>query len=135
MEHGLPWQWTPRKLRRFLKLEDTNAYVASCDGKLIGFAIASIGEARAHLVLLAVQPGWRRTGLGTQLLKWQVEAAQTAGITDMTLELRSSNLTARAFYQDAGFVLTRTVPGYYNKQEDALRYKLKPLRIPEKHTG
>ena len=135
MEHGLPWQWTPRKLRRFLKLEDTNAYVAYCDDKLVGFAIASIGEARSHLVLLAVQPGWRRAGLGTQLLKWQLEAAQIAGTTDMTLELRSSNMAARAFYQDAGFLLTRTVPGYYNKQEDALRYRLKPLRIPETHTG
>ena len=86
-------------------------------------------------MLLAVHPSWRRTGLGTQLLKWQVEAAQTAGITDMTLELRSSNRVAQTFYQDAGFVLTRTVAGYYNKQEDAIRYRLKPLRIPEKHTG
>jgi len=135
VEHGLPWQWTPRKLRRFLKHQDTNAYVAFCNGKLAGFSIASIGEARAHLVLLAVQPNWRRAGLGTQLLKWQLEAVQTAGINDMSLELRRSNMVARAFYQDAGFVLTRTVPGYYNKQEDALRYRLKPIRIPETHAG
>ena len=135
VEYGLPWQWTPRKLRRFLKLDDTNAYVAFCDGKLAGFAIASIGEARAHLVLFAVQPNFQRSGLGTQLLKWQLEAAQTAGINDMTLELRSSNMAGRAFYQHAGFVLTRTVPGYYNKQEDAIRYRLKPIRIPETHAG
>lgn len=134
VEHGLPWQWTPRKLRRFLALEDTNAYVAYSNKTLAGFAIASLGEARAHLVLLAVRPAWRRAGLGSHLLRWQLEAAQTAGTNDMTLELRSGNDAAIKFYEAAGFVQTRTIEGYYNKQEDALRFRLKPIRTATTRT-
>jgi len=122
-------------VRRFLSLADTNAYVAYRGNTLAGFAIASLGEARAHLVLLAVSKPSRRTGIGSNLLKWQLEAAQTAGINDMTLELRSTNMAARLFYQSAGFEQTRTIAGYYNGQEDALRFRLNPIRIAEPHTG
>ena len=85
-------------------------------------------------MLLAVRPGWRRAGLGSHLLRWQLEAAQTAGANDMTLELRSTNAAAIKFYKAAGFLQTRTVKGYYNKQEDALRFKLKPIRTATSRT-
>lgn len=128
VEHGLPWSWTPNRLKRFFGLPFTNAYVAEVNGTFAGFSIASLGETRAHLVLLAVEPEWRKNGVGSQLLQWQLIAAQTAGLTDMTLEVRASNLLAQHFYENAGFNKVRVLYQYYCGVEDAIRLRIAPIR-------
>jgi len=132
IEVGLPWSWTPNRLKRFIGLASTNAYVAESDGtsgtEIVGFSVASLGDVRAHLVLLAVDRRWRNRGIGRELLEWQLRAAQTAGLTDMTLEVRSGNRTAQLFYASAGFKKVRTLSRYYCGVEDAVRLRLTPIR-------
>ena len=128
VEQGLPWSWTPERLKRFLRLSSTNCYVADVNGQFAGFSIASLGDARAHLVLLAVENKWRNQGIGRELLDWQLRAAQTAGLADMSLEVRDSNRTAQLFYASAGFSKIRVLPRYYCGVEDAVRLRLSPLR-------
>ncbi len=129
IEFGLPWSWTPSRLNRYLKLADSNAYVITENGNIIGFSVASLGDARAHLVLLAVNSKCRRRGLGSRLLGWQLTAAQTAGLTDITLELRENNRAAQCFYSKMGFTCIRTLPGYYGS-ENGLRMRLSPIKAP-----
>lgn len=128
IEHGLPWSWTPNRLKRFIALSSTNAYVAEINGQIAGFSVASIGDARAHLVLLAVEKAHRNQGIGRELLEWQLLAAQTAGLADMSLEVRALNRTAQLFYASAGFRKIRTLPRYYCGVEDAIRFRLTPIR-------
>ena len=127
IEHDLPWSWTPPRVRQVLAQSDTNAYVATVNGQRSGFSITTLGARQAHLVLLAVLPDWRRLGLGSQLLSWQLETARTAGIVRMSLEVRSRNRAARIFYQQQGFRFERSIPGYYSRREDAVRMSLSPL--------
>lgn len=138
IEQGLPWTWTPNRLKRYLALPGTNTYVAEIGGQLVGFSVASIGDVRAHLVLLAVEKNWRNRGIGRELLEWQLLAAQTAGLADMSLEVRAVNRTALLFYAASGFKKVRTLPKYYCGIEDAVRLRLTPIRarLPmlEKHT-
>ncbi len=128
IEHGLPWSWTPTRIKRFLALSSSNAYVVDIDGQFAGFSISSLGDARAHLVLLAVEPKWRKQGIGKILLDWQVQAARTAGLTDMSLEVRSMNKVAQLFYAAAGFSRIRSLPKYYCGIEDAVRFRMQPIR-------
>ena len=128
IEHGLPWSWTPTRLKRFLNLGSTNAYVAEVSGQVVGFSVASLGDARAHLVLLAVDRAFRHRGIGRELLEWQLLAAQTAGLADMSLEVRAANRTAQLFYASAGFQKVRSLPRYYCGVEDAVRFRLTPIR-------
>jgi ribosomal-protein-alanine N-acetyltransferase len=100
---------------------DTLAPVACDRGRVAGFGLMEFGEERAHLVLLAVRPAQRRTGVGRRLVDWLVESARTAGIASLHLELRSGNEAARAFYRAMGFDETIVVPGYYRGRESALR--------------
>ncbi len=116
-------------MRQVLAQPDTNAYVATVDGARIGFSIASLGSRQAHLVLLAVLPDWRRMGLGSRLLEWQLTSARTAGLVRMSLEVRARNRSARLFYQRQGFRFERNIPGYYSRREDAVRMTLAPLRL------
>ncbi len=36
IEHGLPWRWTPERVRRFVRDRDTNVAVAREGGRLVG---------------------------------------------------------------------------------------------------
>ena len=81
------------------------------------------------VVLLAVRPAQRRTGIGRQLLEWLIESAHTAGMESLHLELRAGNEAGHAFYRAMGFCETITVPGYYRGREAALRM-LRMLRVP-----
>jgi ribosomal protein S18 acetylase RimI-like enzyme len=102
-------------------------------GAINGFAILEFGDERAHLVLLAVRPSHRRTGIGQRMLEWMIESARVAGIASIHLELRAGNDEARKFYRAMGFYETVLVPGYYRggegRKEGALRM-LRVLRVP-----
>ena len=128
IEGGLTWSWTPKRLTQYCSLASTNAYVATINGRFAGFSIASLGDVRAHLVLLAVEPRYRKRGVGLELLNWQIRAAQTAGLTDMSLEVRVANRVAQLFYASVGFMHIRLLSNYYCGVEDAARYRMKPIR-------
>jgi len=137
IESGLGWKYDAARVLRAIRERETLAAVA-CEGKsgkgaIVGFAIMEFGDERAHLVLLAVRPSHRRTGIGQRMLEWLLESARCAGIASVHLELRAGNEAARRFYRAMGFYETVLVPGYYRsgegKKEGALRM-LRVLRVP-----
>ncbi|MFN2646081.1 MAG: GNAT family N-acetyltransferase [Burkholderiales bacterium] len=141
IEAGLGWKYDGGRVMRAIRDRETLTIVA-CDAKsgaaaarapINGFAIMELGDERAHLVLLAVRPSHRRTGIGQRMLEWLLESARVAGIASIHLELRSGNEAARRFYRAMGFYETVLVPGYYRggegRKEGALRM-LRVLRVP-----
>jgi ribosomal-protein-alanine N-acetyltransferase len=144
IEAGLGWKYDAGRVMRAIRDRETLAVVACEGGKpaagrgtpsgaLSGFAIMEFGEERAHLVLLAVRPAHRRSGIGQRMLEWMLESARCAGIASIHLELRAGNEAARRFYRAMGFYETVLVPGYYRsgegRKEGALRM-LRVLRVP-----
>ncbi len=80
---------------------------------------------RAEMVDLRVLTTERRQGFGRQLL-WASLAA-LEGVRSVDLEVRSSNLPARALYESLGFCEAGTRPNYYvtaNGCEDAVLMSL-----------
>ena len=75
---------------------------------------------RAHLLLFAVEPRWRRRGLGAELFRYLETLAKRGGIAELRLEVRARNRGARAFYRALGFAETSRLRGYYERREDAL---------------
>jgi ribosomal-protein-alanine N-acetyltransferase len=120
VEHGLRWRWTPPRVRKQIDDPDTTTLVASVDGKIAGFAIMHFGDLRAHLVLLAVEPRYRKTGIGGALLQWLEATCITAGIQDIRLEVRAGNDMAQRFYRNRGFMTMGRIPGYYDRREAAV---------------
>jgi ribosomal-protein-alanine N-acetyltransferase len=121
IETGLGWTYDAAKIARLIAKPDTLA-LAACDGPdLVGFAVMQFGDERAHLVLLAVRPSHHRRGVARHMMNWLLRSAYTAGIAELTLELRAGNAGARAFYRAMGFSDTGLLPGYYGNGEPALR--------------
>jgi [ribosomal protein S18]-alanine N-acetyltransferase len=75
----------------------------------------------AHLTTLAVNPAYRRQGVGEQLLLHSIGMACHVGARWMTLEVRASNQAALALYHKYGFKECGKRPHYYHdNDEDAL---------------
>jgi [ribosomal protein S18]-alanine N-acetyltransferase len=74
-----------------------------------------------HIILLGINPEYRRQGLGELLLKNLLNNAQNRGVVRATLEVRSSNLAAIALYEKTGFKIAGKRKGYYqDNNEDAV---------------
>jgi ribosomal-protein-alanine acetyltransferase len=121
IEHGLAWSWNEDRVERCLRNRDCVVLAARDRRRVVGFAIMEFYAIHAHLNLLAVQPGFRRQGVGRQLLEWLEASARTAGIFTVNLELRSTNDGARAFYEKLGFMSAGRKAAYYDGREDAVR--------------
>ena len=86
----------------------------------------SLGPDEAHLLNIAVAPNRQRRGLGRQLLAKGLAIARQAGAERVFLEVRPSNIRARAVYEKAGFEFLSLRKKYYGppREEDALVYAL-----------
>jgi ribosomal-protein-alanine N-acetyltransferase len=122
IERGLGWSWTVSRVLRSIGDAQTNAIVLpAAGGALAGFGIMKYLDDEAHLLLLAVEPGLQRRGAGSALVSWLEASAQVAGIGQIYLEARVSNLAARAFYRHLGYREIQQVEGYYSGREASVR--------------
>lgn len=75
----------------------------------------------AHITTIAVDPEYRRLGLGQLLIIQMARSALQARATRMTLEVRMSNEGAQRLYRKYGFHDGGVRPRYYSDDfEDAL---------------
>jgi ribosomal protein S18 acetylase RimI-like enzyme len=69
---------------------------------------------------LAVAPGSRRTGIGTQLLRAVMAQAKSEGLQSLTLDLQTKNHPATRFCQSRGFRFAGYSDNYYSARDIAL---------------
>ena len=129
IESGLGWEYRPERIRGLIADRDTVSLVARDGDRVMGFAIMSFGDERAHLVLMAVRLAGQRRGIARRMTQWLIESASTAGVASVHLELRALNKDAHAFYRALGFDETLRLPGYYRGRETAVRM-IRVLRPP-----
>ena len=101
--------------------------VAEFEGEIVAYGIVAMGAGEAHILNLCVGPKLRSRGVGRQMLMLLIERASQAGMQDVFLEVRPSNVHAIALYQSVGFVEVGRRRGYYQAaegREDALVLKL-----------
>lgn len=120
IEHGLPWRWTPARVRRAIAHPATNVAVALDNGVVVAFGIMSYDDEIAHLQLLAVDATTRQRGIGSALLLWLEAVARVAGITRLRVEAREDNVPALIFYRKHGYHRRKSVAGMYEGVEDGV---------------
>jgi len=102
---GLVLRWLWRWVRGLYRLSLTGALLLARDKLRLRRARPAPGteDCAARIVSLAVDPDWRRCGVGTQLLFAGLQRLRALGRSFVRLEVRPDNLTARHLYQTAGF--------------------------------
>ena len=90
---------------------------------MAGYGVLMIGVREAHLLNLSVAIPWQRRGIGRMLLEHFVRIARDSDATQMLLEVRPSNTTARRLYARFGFREISVRRAYYplgGGREDAI---------------
>lgn len=88
---------------------------------ILGYGGFWLMAGEAHISTIAVQPNWRRRGIGELLLVAMLDRATELGAEIATLEVRVSNVTARNLYHKYGFQQVGLRRRYYrDRDEDAL---------------
>ena len=98
----------------------TGFLVAIEDGEVVGYIIFWIKEeGLGHIIALAVDEKFRGRHIATRLLMMAMTIFKNCDIHRITLEVKSHNDVAVAFYKKFGFVIDRKVPNYYEDGSDA----------------
>ncbi len=129
IEQGLRPAWTATRVRAATRRPETFVLTARAahTGRwpsretFAGFAIMVFGDETAHLNLLAVAPAFRRRGVARSMLQWLELSAVTAGVFQISLEVRAGNHEATQLYLAQGYLPLQRVAGYYQGVEDAIR--------------
>jgi len=91
--------------------------------KIIGYALMMMVLDEAHLLNLSISKPYQKQGLGRLLLEHMISIAQALNAANMFLEVRASNISAIALYENIGFNEMAVRRGYYPAQhgrEDAI---------------
>lgn len=114
--------WPASSFAEMLPMAHARMTVATDgDGKLVGYCILLSAADEGEIANIAVRPSDRRRGVGALLLDDALDAAVRLGVTQLFLEVRTSNSAARALYASRGFQqVGRRIAYYRDPLEDAL---------------
>ena len=112
----MPRPWNAVEFRELLASPRVFAFRVGERALLIGQVVAD----EAELLTLAVDPGFRRQGLGRRLVRQFLVEARGRGATSAFLEVAATNLGAMALYEACGFAETGRRRGYYRGPERAV---------------
>ena len=94
-----------------------SAWVLEQDNKMIGYALLMLVMDEAHLLNLSIAKPQQKRGLGRYLLEHMLNIAKNHKVTNIFLEVRPSNVSAIALYENMGFSEMAVRRAYYPAKE------------------
>ena len=130
-EQSFTTPWSASMFRSELRHPTSHLFVArlqEAPGDIVGHIGYRVVADEMHIVIVAVDPVWRRQGIGRQMLCQAMDHARAAACTKATLEVRASNSAAQQLYFRERFAPVGVRPRYYMRPpEDALILWRDPL--------
>ena len=124
--------WPDDAYRNEIRTNRLASYVVARLGdEVVGFAGIWVMVDEAHVTTFAVDPRYRRRGVGERLLLALLDLSVSRLAREATLEVRLSNIPARRLYEKYGFRPVGIRPRYYSDNgEDALIMTTEALSSP-----
>lgn len=100
-----------------------SSWVLLDGAKIVGYALMMMVLDEAHLLNLSIAKAYQKQGLGRLLLEHMITIAKKHHAANMFLEVRPSNISAIALYENIGFNEMAIRRGYYpahHGREDAV---------------
>ncbi|MCS4537293.1 MAG: ribosomal protein S18-alanine N-acetyltransferase [Thaumarchaeota archaeon] len=113
---------------------DNAGFLVARDGeKIAGYIIFSYDEAKATIVSIAVDHGYRRKGIGSMLLEAALQSLPE-NINNVELQVSVRNQEAVSFYSAHSFKKISSLRKYYPDGSNAIVMALtvKPTKFPRK---
>ena len=121
--------WSEDDFIRCLRQRNCIGMVSECDERIAGFMIYELHRSRLHVLNFAVQPEYRRRGVGTKMISKLVGKLSTQRRDRIMLEVRETNLHAQLFFRNMGFRAISVLRDFYDDTvEDAylMQYRYQP---------
>lgn len=133
----LPEAWSEKSILHALQ-SGQEMLVAEEGGHVVAYLLSHDVIDEVHLLQIAVDPGFQRQGLATRL--GHALFARKARLSEVYLEVRASNASARQLYLALGFRVAGRRHAYYpplpgrSQREDAI-LMTRPLGPAQKTHG
>lgn len=110
--------WTAKGIRETFEQSQTFIVVAEENERVIGYCIVYYVLDEGEIARIAVDSSCRRQGVGSKILGYVTLQCKEKGITRLLLDVRESNMTARAFYEEQGFVVDGVRKNFYTQPSE-----------------
>jgi ribosomal-protein-alanine N-acetyltransferase len=128
-DDAYPFPWTRGNFVDSLAAGHSARTLWAPDGRLLGYFVAMAGVDEMHLLNITVAPQVQGQGHAGRLFSALTALCTRRHLAELWLEVRISNVVARAIYAHWGFVQVGVRKGYYpaprGRREDAAVMSLK----------
>lgn len=111
--------WSEASLAGELRNRLACYQVAEAESSIVGYAGMWVFLGEAHITNVAIDPAFRRHGLGRSLMLHMMRIAARRKAAAMTLEVRESNTAAQALYAALDFEKAGVRKKYYSDTGEA----------------
>ena len=136
-QESFEFPWLDEDFINCLRQRNCIGMVAEHEDRVVGFMIYELHKTRIHVLNFAVAGGYRRRGVGSQMVAKLIGKLSVQRRSRAMLEVRETNLAAQLFFRAIGFRAVSVLRGYYeDTPEDAYvmqyRYRLSdaPVVLP-----
>ena len=113
--------WSKKDIFSYICSESGMCFTALDGGEPIAYIIGQKIPPEAEIYRIAVRPDKRQRGIGYRLLSYALKTELGSGVETVFLEVRESNIPARALYRAYGFTEVSIRKNYYqNPTENAV---------------
>ncbi len=117
---SFPNPWSKNAFLYEIESDVSYPWIIELDDRIVGYSIHWLILDEAHLSNIAIDPIFRRRGIGKFLLEKVIESVKKMGAKFLTLEVRVSNTNAITLYTKMNFKVVGIRKNYYtNPVEDA----------------
>lgn len=118
LEKQVPSPWNISLISGELDYSCSFALVAEAAGDVAGWCCCRYENMEAELLKMTVAAKWRRRSVATRLLNTLEITLRARGVEKLFLEVRSKNVPAATFYDQAGFTVNGRRINYYTQPRD-----------------
>lgn len=121
--------WIEDDFLNVLRQRNCIGMVAELAGRVVGFMIYKLHKGNLEILDFAVDPRYRRQGVGRQMVDRLKNKLSQQWRTELQMLVRERNLVAQLFFRSQEFLAVDVLPNEYDDtDEDAyvMRYRLLP---------
>jgi ribosomal protein S18 acetylase RimI-like enzyme len=111
--------YSKRDMRAYLQFPGAECILAESAGEIAGFCISARQRTRGYIVTIDVLGKYRKSGIGSALLREVERRLATNGVREVGLETATDNESAIAFWNKHGYRTLGVEKGYYPGGRDA----------------
>jgi [ribosomal protein S18]-alanine N-acetyltransferase len=111
--------YSKRDMRAYLQFPGAECVLAETPREIAGFCISARQRTRGYIVTIDVLEQYRKSGIGSALLREVERRLASNGVREVGLETATDNESAIAFWNKHGYRTLGVERGYYPGGRDA----------------